>query len=184
MGYSPHGIDVDRNGVIWTALSGSSHLASFDRRECKVLNGHTATGQNCSEGWTLYPVPGPQMKAVTDEGSSDFHYGNWVHQYNTFGLGKNVPIANGSTSDSLLALLRDGKWVILRVPYPLGFYTRGLDGRIDNPNAGWKGRGLWADYGTNVPRVAACARAPCATQQHARISLRYLSFTIFASGSV
>ena len=33
-GFGPRGIDVDRNGVIWTALSGSSHLASFDRRKC------------------------------------------------------------------------------------------------------------------------------------------------------
>lgn len=73
----------------------------------------------------------------------------WVDQHDTFGLGKNVPIANGSGSDSLLAL-QDGKWVILRVPYPLGFYTRLLDGRIDDPNAGWKGKGLWADYGTNA----------------------------------
>ena len=84
-------------------------------------------------------VPGPQMKGVTDDGSADFHYGNWVDQHDTFGLGKNVPIANGSTSDSLLALLPGGKWVILRVPYPLGFYTRGLDGRIDNPNGGLEG---------------------------------------------
>ncbi len=34
--------------------------------------------------------------------------------------------------------------VTLRVPYPLGFYQRGLDGRIDDPDAGWKGRGVWA----------------------------------------
>ena len=38
----------------------------------------------------------------------------------------------------------------MRVPYPLGFYSRGLDGRIDDPRAGWKGRGVWADYGTNL----------------------------------
>ena len=38
-----------------------------------------------------------------------------------------------------------------RVPYPLGFYSRGLDGRIDDPEAGWKGRGVWADFGTNIP---------------------------------
>ena len=44
---------------------------------------------------------------------------------------------------------KTGRWTQLRVPYPLGFYTRGLDGRIDDPNAGWKGRGLWANYGTN-----------------------------------
>jgi hypothetical protein len=25
-----------------------------------------------------------------------------------------------------------------------------MDGRIDDPDAGWKGRGVWADYGTNA----------------------------------
>ena len=149
-GHAPRGIDVDRNGLIWTALSGSGHLASFDRSKCNVLNGPEATGQHCPEGWTLYPAPGPQMKGVTDPGSADFHYYNWVDQFNTLGLGENVPIANGSGSDSLLALKPDsGEWVILRVPYPQGFFSRGLDGRIDDPSAGWKGRGLWANYGSN-----------------------------------
>ena len=125
-------------------------MTSFDRRKCQVLNGPSATGQHCPEGWTLYPVPGPQMQGVTDPGSADFHYYSWVDQFNTLGLGANVPIANGSTSDALLALLPEtGEWVILRVPYPMAFYTRGLDGRIDDPDAGWKGRGLWANYGSN-----------------------------------
>ncbi|HEY3823539.1 MAG TPA: carboxypeptidase regulatory-like domain-containing protein, partial [Bryobacteraceae bacterium] len=58
-GYSPRGMDIDRNGVAWVAL-GSGHLASFDRRKCKgPLNGPTAIGQHCPEGWTLYPTPGP-----------------------------------------------------------------------------------------------------------------------------
>ena len=76
---------------------------------------------------------------------------NWVDQFDTLGLGANVPIATGSGSDSLLALRPDsGQWVVLRVPYPLGFFARGLDGRIDDPDAGWKGRGLWANYGSNL----------------------------------
>ena len=149
-GFAPRGIDVDRNGVIWTALSGSSQMASFDRTKCTTLNGPDATGQQCAEGWTLYTVPGPQMEGVDTPGSADFHYYSWVDQYNTLGLGENVPIANGSSSDSLLALDPDsGEWTILRVPYPMAFYSRGLDGRIDDPNAGWKGRGLWANYGSN-----------------------------------
>ena len=149
-GFAPRGIDVDRNGVIWAALSGSSHMASFDRRKCRVTRGPTATGQHCPEGWTLYPVPGPQMKGVETPGSADFHYYSWVDQFNTLGLGENIPIANGSTSDALLALMPDtGEWVVLRVPYPMAFYSRGLDGRIDDPDAGWKGRGLWANYGSN-----------------------------------
>ena len=150
-GYSPRGIDIDRNGVVWTALSGSGHLAKFERSRCAVLNGPTATGQHCPEGWTLYATPGPQMQGVTAHGSADFHYYNWVDQFDTLGLGENVPIATGSTSDSLLAFLpEEEEFVIMRVPYPLGFYSRGMDGRIDDPDAGWKGRAVWADYGTNA----------------------------------
>ena len=150
-GHAPRGVDVDRNGLIWTALSGSGHMASFDRSKCRVLNGPDATGQHCPEGWTLYPTPGPQMRGVAASGSADYHYYNWVDQFDTLGLGPNVPIAPGSGSDSLLALLPDtGEWVVLRVPYPLGFFARGLDGRIDDPEAGWKGRGLWANYGSNL----------------------------------
>jgi hypothetical protein len=150
-GFTPRGIDVDRNGVIWTALSGGPHMASFDRRKCKVLDGPSATGQHCADGWKVYPAPGPQMKGVTNSGSADFPYYNWVDQFDTLGLGPNVPIMDGSGSDSLLALLPDtGRWVVLRVPYPLGFYSRGLDGRIDNAGTGWKGRGVWATYGSNL----------------------------------
>jgi hypothetical protein len=151
-GFSPRGIDITRDGVIWTALSGSGHLASFDRRKCAVLNGPSATGQHCPEGWTLHRTPGPQMKGVVTSGSADFHYYNWVDQFNTLGLGEDVPIANGTTSDALLAFDPDvGEWVVLRVPYPMGFYSRGLDGRIDDAGAGWKGRAVWADFGTNTP---------------------------------
>ena len=149
-GFAPRGIDVDRNGIIWTALSGSSQMASFDRSKCAVTSGPTATGQHCPEGWTVYTPPGPQMANVETPGSADFHYYSWVDQYNTLGLVENIPIADGSTSDSLLALDPDsGEWTILRVPYPMAFYSRGLDGRIDDPNGGWKGRGLWANYGSN-----------------------------------
>ena len=148
-GYGPRGIDVDRNGLIWTALGGSGHFASFDRSKCHVLNGPTATGQHCTEGWTLYQTPGPRMKGVEGTANADYHYYNWVDQFDALGLGRNVPIATGTTSDALLALLPEtGEWVTMRVPYPLGFYSRGLDGRIDDPAAGWKGLGVWASFNT------------------------------------
>ena len=152
-GYTVRSIDVDRNGVVWTNLTGSSHLASFDRRKCKgPLNGPTATGQHCPEGWTLYPLPGPNFKGVTASGSADGTYLNWVDQFDTSGLGKNVPFAIGNGSDSLLALMpNSGKWVVLRLPYPMGFYAKGLDGRIDDPKGGWKGKGLWASLGARTP---------------------------------
>ncbi|MBI4264938.1 MAG: carboxypeptidase regulatory-like domain-containing protein, partial [Acidobacteria bacterium] len=64
-GFTPRGIDVDGSGVIWTALAGSGHLASFDRRKCRVLTGEAAmTGRHCPEGWTLYSTPGPKFQGV------------------------------------------------------------------------------------------------------------------------
>jgi hypothetical protein len=39
----------------------------------------------------------------------------------------------------------------LRVPYPMGFFAKGLDGRIDDPKVGWKGRGLWVTSGNRTP---------------------------------
>ena len=148
-GYGPRGIDVDRNGLVWTALGGSGHVASFDRGKCPVLNGPEATGQHCVEGWTLYQTPGPRMQGVEGSANADYHYYHWVDQFDTLGLGENVPITTGTTSDALLVLLPEtGEWVTMRVPYPLGFYSRGLDGRIDDPDAGWKGRGVWASFNT------------------------------------
>jgi hypothetical protein len=149
-GFSPRGADVDRNGVFWSALA-SGHMASFDRRKCKgPLNGPKATGQHCPEGWTLYTEPAPQFRGVKDGGSVEGSYYTWVDQFDTLGLGPNTPINTGNASEALLAL-KDGKWVTLRVPYPLGFYTKWMDGRIDDPNGGWKGRGLWATISTRTP---------------------------------
>lgn len=149
-GTDPRGIDITSDGVIWTALAASSHFARFDRTKCTTLNGPgTDKGLHCAAGWTLYKTDGPTYPGT--DIPSDFHYFNWVDQHDVTGLGKDTPIITGSNSDSLIALDPDsGEWTRMRVPYPLGFYQRGLDGRIDDPDAGWKGRSLWANYGTHL----------------------------------
>jgi hypothetical protein len=149
-GFDPRGVDVDSNGIVWMALAGSSHFARFDRSQCDVLNGpETVDGTHCEQGWTLYRTDGPTFKGT--DVPADFHYFGWVDQHNVAGFGENTPIATGSNSDALLVLdPESGEWTKLRVPYPLGFYHRGVDGRIDDPEAGWKGRALWANYGTHL----------------------------------
>jgi len=147
--YSPEGIDVDTNGVVWSGLAGTNEIASFDRRKCKVFKGPEAIGQQCPEGWTIYPVPGPKFKGSNVP--ADFFYYSWVDRFNTFGFGNNVSVVTGTNSDSLIAFdPATKKLLTLRVPYPLGFYTRYVDGRIDDPKAGWKGRGLWSSDDTRV----------------------------------
>jgi hypothetical protein len=149
-GYGSRGIDLTTDGVVWTVLS-SGHMASFDRKKCtKPISGPEAiAGKLCPEGWTLYKFPGPQFKGVTDKGSAEHAYYVWVDRYNTLGLGANVPIASTNGGESLTAIV-DGKFVTLRVPYPMGFFTKNADGRIDDPNGGWKGRGLWTTSGTRA----------------------------------
>ena len=149
-GFSPRGMDVDRNGVAWVALA-SGHLGSFDRSKCKgPLNGPNATGQHCPEGWTFHVEPLPQIGGVNTPGSAEASYYTWVDWWGALGLGENVPIETGNASEGLL-VWHDGAWVVLRVPYPLGYYTKWMDGRIDDPNGGWKGRGVWTTISTRAP---------------------------------
>jgi hypothetical protein len=147
-GFGPRGGDVDRNGVYWVSLA-SGHLASFDRRKCKVLRGPIATGAHCPEGWTFHQLPGPQLRDVQDPGSAEASYYTWIDWFDTFGLGRNVPIAMGNLNSSILALV-DGQFVNFTLPYPMGFFAKNVDGRIDDPNAGWKGKALWSTYGTRT----------------------------------
>ena len=148
-GFGVCGGDIDSKGVVWVSLA-SGHLGSFDRSRCKgPLNGPKATGDHCPEGWSFYQYPGPGFEGI-GENSAESSYYSWVDQHNTFGLGDDVPMSTGNLNDGLIAL-KDGKMVTLRVPYPLGFYAKGFDGRIDDPNAGWKGRGLWTTSGDRTP---------------------------------
>ncbi|MCB1844998.1 MAG: hypothetical protein KDI09_18680, partial [Halioglobus sp.] len=148
-GFGIRGADIDKQGVVWSSL-GSGHLGEFDRRKCKgALNGPDATGNHCPEGWTLHDLPGPGF-ARLPQLSVESSYYTWVDQHNTLGLGEDVPIATGNLFDGVHALV-DNEFVTLRVPYPMGFYTKGFEGRIDDPEAGWKGRGLWVPEGDRTP---------------------------------
>jgi hypothetical protein len=148
-GYGSRGADIDRNGVVWVSL-GSGHLGAFDRRKCKgPLSGPKATGDHCPEGWTFHKYPGPGFVGRPNESAESSYY-SWVDQHNTSGLGANTPMSTANLTDGVHALV-NGEFVTLRIPYPLGFYSKGFEGRIDDPNAGWKGRGLWVPSGDRTP---------------------------------
>jgi hypothetical protein len=119
---------------------------SFDRSKCNApLNGPNATGDHCPEGWAFYKCFDgfPNTSAETS-------YYTWVDQQNTLGLGNDVAISTANLEDGFVAF-KDGNMVLLRIPYPMGFYAKGLDGRVDDPAAGWKGRGLWSTNGDRTP---------------------------------
>lgn len=140
LAFNARSVDVDAKGIAWVSFG--TGIGRFDRTKCKGKR-QTASGDHCPEGWDIIETPGPKFKGTTV--GSDWFYHTFVDHHDTFGLGKETPIFANSVADELLAYLpKEKKFVHLRVPYPLGFYARGLDGRIDDPKAGWKGRGIWA----------------------------------------
>jgi hypothetical protein len=143
------GGDIGKDGVLYGSGS-NGQLIAFDRRKCKApLNGPNATGNHCPEGFSLHKYPGPSFEGY-ESGSAEGSYYTWVDHHNTVGLGENVPISTANLQDGFVGF-KDGQMILMRVPYPMGFYAKGLDGRIDDPNAGWKGRGLWSASGDRTP---------------------------------
>ena len=133
--YGPRGIDATTDGRLWFG-TGSGHLGRFDPQ---------------TKEFTYWETPGPKIRGTGDAtGSADFHYYIWVDQFDAFGLGADMVILTGTNSDSLLVFdPATEDFTKLRIPYPLGTFTRGLDGRIDDADAGWKGRGLWVSNNTD-----------------------------------
>jgi len=132
-----HGADFSTDGMFWFS-AGSGHLGRFDPK---------------TEKFTYWELPGPKYPGTGSEtGSVEYPYFLYVDQFNTLGLGKDLVVVTGTTSDSLQIFdPKKETFVVFRLPYPMPFYTRGLDGRIDNADRGWKGRGLWASYSSYMP---------------------------------
>jgi hypothetical protein len=148
------GVAIDSTGLVWQNWRGAHQMLSFDRRKCKVLNGPNATGQQCPEGWTVYTKPGPTFQGGPDYSSTDMLYMTEIDRDNTLGLGKDVVLSGDVNADSFFVVMPQGgqmTTLTLRVPYPLGFAARAASGRIDDPNAGWKGRGFWSSYSMYTP---------------------------------
>ena len=141
------GVEVDHNGVVWQNWRVSGQFATFDRSKCDTTSDLTASGQSCPEGWTFYRKDDP---TYTDS----FYHANesylaHMDHHDVLGLGEDSAMYGSVNTDAIEVFSSNtGQFVTLRVPYPLGFFPRSANGRIDDPNTGWKGKGLWASYST------------------------------------
>ena len=145
--YGSGGLHITGEGVVWQDWRGSGHFAMFDRRACTVTNGPEATGQSCPEGWTFHRMDKPTYQNAEVPINSDESYLTQVDHHDVLGLGRDVPLYGVVNTDSLEVFVPDTEqFVTLRVPYPLGFFSRSSNGRIDDSTTGWKGKGLWSSY--------------------------------------
>jgi streptogramin lyase len=139
-GRVPHGIDHSTDGMVWFS-AGSGHLGRFDPK---------------TEKFTYWDTPGPKYPGTGKEtGSTEYPYFLWVDQFDALGMGRNTVVVTGTSSDALFMFdPKTEQFTVFRMPYPMPFFTRGLDGRIDNAGAGWKGRGIWASYNSYLPKYS------------------------------
>ena len=125
------------------------HFSQFDREKCESTDDRTASGQSCPEGWSFVIKDDPTY----GDGDSFYHtnesYLTHFDTHNTLGLGFDAPTYGSVNTDAMEVYSPDlQQFVTLRVPYPLGFFPRSGNGRVDDPDAGWKGRGFWASFST------------------------------------
>lgn len=155
------GVAVDSHGVAWLNWRGSDQVTSFDRSKCAVTNGPTATGQHCPEGWTVYQMDRPTFQGTEFPLHAELMYLTQIDHADAFGLGAESVITGPVNSYSLQVLQPDtGQFLDLVVPYPKGFFSRSAQGRIDDPAAGWKGRGVWSNYSTYTPHFVEGGTGP------------------------
>ena len=146
------GVALDSDGVAWLNWRGSDQVTSFDRRKCEVTNGPTATGKHCPEGWTVYQMDRPTFQGTEFPFHAEMMYLTQIDRHDVLGLGQQAVVTGPVNSNSLQVLVPDtGQFLDLVVAYPKGFFARSAQGRIDDPTAGWKGRGLWSNYSTYTP---------------------------------
>ena len=136
--------------MFWAALS-SGHLGSFDRRKCKGRStGRPRPASTAPKAGRCISFPARNSAPSAIPAARRRSYYVWVDWFDTFGLGRNVPDRDGQSQRRDPDALVDGKLVKLRVPYPMGMFAKNVDGRIDDENAGWKGRALWTTTGTRA----------------------------------
>jgi len=143
------GVSIAPNGVAWVGWRGSDQVMSFDRSKCKTTNASNDKGDHCPEGWTVQQMNRPTLKGTTYPAHAEMMYLSHVDRHGTLGLGTSALVSGTVNSDSLQVFVPEtGKFLDLVVPYPMGFFSRSSNGRIDDPSKGWKGRGLWSNTST------------------------------------
>jgi hypothetical protein len=152
--FGMRGMDVDSQGRAWGS-GGGGYLYSFDRTKCAVTSGpKMADEKGCPEGFNFIELPGPKFEKGVEGPLATVAspYYVWVDVHDILGLGKDTVVVLDNQSDGVQAYRQTGEWVHIAIPYPMAFFAKGWDGRIDDPNAGWKGRGWWATWGGRAPQ--------------------------------
>jgi hypothetical protein len=81
-------------------------------------------GDYCPEGWAFFKYPGPGFEVISDNSAEGSYY---IH------VGGPTQHAGARLQGGFVAL-KNGEMILIRIPYPMGFYAKGL-GREESAQA-------------------------------------------------
>ena len=140
------------DGVVWTHAGQRPHgelrpaqvQGPADRAEC-------GDRQACARrAGRSTAIPGPQFAGVDRDGSAEPRLLRVGRPLQHARPRQRRADRQRQRQRSRCPRWWTASWSTIRVPYPLGFFTKNVDGRIDDPNAGWRGSGLWTTTGTRT----------------------------------
>ena len=149
-GYGPRGMDIDRSGVVLDPAVERPHGELRPPQMQGAAERTERDGQALSRGLDAPSLPRPaarEREGVRQRRGELLHVGGSV---------RHVRARQGRADrhrqrQRVAAGARERQVRQPARPYPLGFYAKWMDGRVDDPNAGWKGKGLWATVSTRTP---------------------------------
>ena len=151
------GRDSRRAAWTWTATASSGPCCRADSWRASIAASARVRSTGRRPPASTVPKAGRSIRcrdrttrARSTPASADSAYYNFVDRFDMLGLGKDIPLATGNESEGAA---RAGGREVHDLPRALsdGLLRKGIDGRIDDAKAGWKGKGIWTSVSTRAP---------------------------------
>ena len=149
-GYGPRGGDVDTNGVYWVALA-SGHLGELRPPQVQGAERPDRDRQALPRGLDAAPAAGPADARRQDRGQRRGQLLRLGRPVQHLRPRRRRADRDGQPQQRDLRAGQDGKFIDFAVPYPMGFFAKNVDGRIDDAERRLEGPRLWTDLRHAAP---------------------------------
>ena len=150
-GYSPRGMDIDRNGVVWTPLA-SGHMASFDpqqvHRPAERAGRHRPALPRGVDAVRGAHAPDEGHRRLGQHRGQLLHVGRPVRHP---GAGPRPYPSTPATRPRACSRCATASGSPCGCRIRWGSTPSGWTAASTTPTSGWKGKGVWATWSTRAP---------------------------------
>jgi len=124
-GFAPRGMDVDSKGVVWAPLSRRTLCQLRPAPSARLHSTARPPRDNTAPkaGRSIHSLV-PNYKGAVENGSADSAYYNFVDRFRHARVSARTCRLRPATCPRDCWCWWDGKFMTLRVPYPMGYYAK------------------------------------------------------------